>query len=276
METPLKLALRLAVIGTMGTGSTIADAQSDTSIKEAAREFVAQYDQSGPHVIRYEIGASTVSDNYPSAIEAGIVPKAVMLYPVRIHWYLWSYKSFFRSDFFLFQDAFGSWKDFYTRESPQSKSTGPAWIMAARERESDDEACITDDQRISFENWKREQAPKQEAAANYGANSDFFHSLKPRDPRDFSAGTPASRSTPGSASPASTSDGRELSSRIESAEKDLNLLYGRIRARLNQAQREGLKREEIAWIQMKDSLQATQKLDAIQQRIQVLRQQYGE
>jgi hypothetical protein len=81
MKTPLKLALRLAVIGTMGIGSTIADARSDKSIQEVAQDFVAQYDQSGPHIIRYEIGASNVSDNYPSVIEAGLVPNSSNPFP---------------------------------------------------------------------------------------------------------------------------------------------------------------------------------------------------
>ena len=77
-----------------------------------------------------------------------------------------------------------------------------------------------------------------------------------------------------SSSNQSTSGDNGLSFQIAAAEQDLSAVYTRIRKRLNPDQKEFLKREEIEWIEKKDSMAADQKLATIQARIQALRQQY--
>jgi hypothetical protein len=338
-----------------------ANAQSKESLEDAARDFAAYFAKSAPYVVRYEVGASTVSDNYPTTIQEGTVPKGTTLYPIRIHWY-WANmsKNFLRSDFFLFQDAFGSWKSFYTHKAYRGNAVGPIWVMAAYEQESQDDACITDEQKSAFENWKQDQAEKEKQAANKGVDGGMYnrgprHSDVPPDvkrtdgfqtaatnptasptPTGTPDTTPSIRSneqataafnflqdrlqkahaksvtydskidsytwigpkygqrmsmprsqfeaevwpdyskTHPTETPESGSDPASLNSQIAAAEQDLELVYTRIRKRLNPVQREQLKQDEIRWITTKDSFPPERKLTAIRERTQTLRQRYGD
>ena len=129
-----KLTLLCVALGSISFECICAEAESTKSPEDAARDFVAYFSQTAPYVARYEMGASGVSDNYPSAIAQGLVPKGTTLYPVRIHWCWGGRNGIFRSDFFLFQDSFGSWKDFYIRDPSMRNSGGPLWAVTARQQ----------------------------------------------------------------------------------------------------------------------------------------------
>jgi probable HAF family extracellular repeat protein len=128
------------------------------SLEEAARDFVAgdfstYFGQPVTYiwVIRYEVGTATVSDRYPFAIAQNLVPRETTIYPIRIHWWAkdWGLR---RSDFFLFQDSFGTWKHFYAdraRLGPYAnrRSSGPLLLTATSVSESENDALVTEDQR---------------------------------------------------------------------------------------------------------------------------------
>ena len=69
---------------------------------------------------------------------------------------------------------------------------------------------------------------------------------------------------------------QNLVQQIDAAENRLAALYTSLRNRLDSQQRDNLKKEELKWISWKDSLPLSQKLSAVQDRIQSLRQHYGQ
>jgi hypothetical protein len=351
----------------------VTPAPAAQSLKEAAESFARYFN--APYLVRYELGRPDVSDNYPNAG----VPNGIKIYPIRMHWWWPRQKSFLRSDFFLYQDNFNSWKFFYTERSylNDGHAAGPIWLLVAWADESMDEACVTEEQRSAFTNWKEMQAQRQ--AAIKPTSTPAYVAPEPRwdtktgntyetksnaeiveegrrafgggspnptevavKPSSSQVAAPDANSTPSDAPPpirshdqataafnflqdrlqkphaqsvsydpqtdsyvwlgpksgrkmslarnqfeteiwldyakahptetlaGSSSGGNDLDSKIAAAEKELNLVYTRLREHLNEGRRIDLKNRETTWITKKDSLPAQQKLSAVEERTRFL------